>query len=168
MIADNDDESYISLTDGLDSEDSDDDLIDENISSSENVDSSNSNKNINSFNENKSKIIDNLVKSKVIVKSEKKNEYRFNRPNQKICLTNVTDDINSLRCYIELLDTPRAKIKDINLLKIKNETKNTNNYLIPSGFQLMGSYPHHIKKIRLGKKFMIYDIYDINDIYIYN
>ncbi|ORX55460.1 hypothetical protein BCR36DRAFT_410381 [Piromyces finnis] len=99
-----------------------------------------------------SSISKNLTESNQVIKSSEKNEnneYKFNKPIQNFCLTNVTDDIKSLKYYVELLNTPRAKIKDVDLLKIKNENKNNSNYIIPSGFQLITTYPHRTKKIKL-------------------
>lgn len=144
-------ESYISLSDELESQNY---LIDETINNNESNELKKSTIDINDLENNTSDVIKNLIKSNNIIKSGEKNEYKFNKPNQNICLTNVTDDINSLRYFIELLSIPRAKIKDTNLLKIKNENRNNSNFLIPSGFQLMGSYPHNIKKIRLGREYI--------------
>ncbi len=141
-----------------------DENLDDSIDNIEDINNSNNaseieNSNINSNNsleDNAPNVIENLIKSNQLVKSNKKNEFRFNKPIQDFCLTNVTDDIKSLRYYIELLNTPRAKIKDPELLKIKNENKYSKNFLIPSGFQLIGCYQHHNKKIRLGIKVLFY------------
>jgi len=142
-------ESTLSLSD-----DNSDDINDDNSDNIENTNDASETENIikldNNLENNAPNVIKNLIKSNQLVKSNKKNEFHFNKPIQDFCLTNVTDDIKSLRYYIELLNTPRAKIKDPDLLKIKNENKYSKNFLIPSGFQLIGSYQHHSKKIKLG------------------
>jgi len=144
-----DDKTTLSNTSINTNDDSNDNEIDS--SSNDIKDVNNSSKQLDENLENNApSIIKNLIESNQLVKSNKKNEFRFNKPIQNFCLTNVTDDIQSLRYFIELLNTPRAKIKDVELLRIKNENKNNSNYIIPSGFQLIHTYPHRVKKIRLG------------------
>jgi len=148
-------ESTISLSD----ENIDDNIEDNNNNNDTEVETETININRDkSLENNAPNVIKNLIKSNQLVKSNKRNEFHFNKPIQDFCLTNVTDDIKSLRYYIELLNTPRAKIKDPELLKIKNENKYSKNFLIPSGFQLIGSYQHHSKKIKLGTKDILYII----------
>ncbi|OUM69570.1 hypothetical protein PIROE2DRAFT_2432 [Piromyces sp. E2] len=115
-----------------------------------NNDINNSSKRLNeNLEDNAPAIIKNLIESNQLIKSNKKSEFRFNKPIQNFCLTNVTDDIKSLRYFIELINTPRSKIKDVELLRIKNENKNNSNFIIPSGFQLINTLPHRAKKIKL-------------------